>query len=93
MMISRTKQQIACDGVRIAWNIEDAFTNILQQQVEKNFSIDGIVSLQKNTRSEVVSSSRVVKKAVPLASSLLTTKRFKKSVDGIRLPWQEACVA
>jgi len=84
MAITRTKQQIACDGVQTAWQ-SDAFTQILHQQVSTKFSMDGVVPADGVTP---------VQKAVqetPKVSTVHTLKGAQKKIvkivgtmDGVR---------
>jgi hypothetical protein len=83
MANSRTKQQIAFDGVRTAWH-SDAFTQILHAQVTTKFPMDGVVP------SEDAPPVTVVREA-PKAKSVRTIEGAQKKIvnivgtmDGIR---------
>ena len=83
----RTKQQIACDGVRTTW-YADAFTEILHQQVTTQFSMDGVIpskkvalaSLSKNVAPQEVGAIEGLQQA----SEKL--KKFAGNIDGVRFP-------
>lgn len=85
MTTKRTKQQIACDGVKVIWSGGDTFTNILQRQVEIQFSMDGIIPLAKKTLSSQTSKVNVTSGIKPAPR-----QKFTKTIDGIRIPWKQA---
>lgn len=86
MTKSRTKQQIAFDGVRVVW-VEDTFTNILQKQVEKQFSMDGIIPLYRINATPKPHKKHTVVRVPSFASQ---KQKQRKSLDGIHLPWRES---
>jgi len=90
----RTKQQIACDGVRTTW-YADAFTEILHQQVTTQFSMDGVIPPLNVARMNVSSKEMVsVPKKDMVVEGLRQTqdtfKKFAGNIDGIRLPLEQA---
>lgn len=89
MTTTRTKQQIACDGVRVVW-VGDTFTNILQRQVETQFSMDGVIPLNK---IDVTPKLQKINKIAPAPSYMPQRQNIGRSLDGIRLPWKEAYAA
>jgi len=68
----RTKQQIACDGVRTTW-YADAFTEILHQQVTTQFSMDGVIPSKKVALASLQQASEKLKK-------------YAGNIDGVRFP-------
>ena len=80
---TRTKQQTACDGVRVAWQ-SDAFTQILHQQVATKFSMDGVIPAEGIAPVKV---ARVVPEAKTTPALEGAQKKIVKIVgtmDGIR---------
>ena len=84
----RTKQQINCDGVKVVWYGGDTFTEILQQQVDIQFSMDGVIPLKKIGFTPVVQKTKVI---APFYKK--QKQQFVRSLDGIRTPWKEALAA
>jgi aconitase B len=87
METTRTKQQTAFDGVQVVWH-RDAFTEILQQQVQTKFSMDGVIP-------HGVVSTRFVRSVVnkEVKVPFVEKKRFAGLVgtmDGIRVPLQQS---
>ncbi|KKS28101.1 MAG: hypothetical protein UV60_C0011G0002 [Parcubacteria group bacterium GW2011_GWA2_43_11] len=87
--ILRTKQQIACDGVRTTW-YADAFTEILHQQVTTQFSMDGVVP-SKNVAHASIHKGAIasVPQAVAVEGLQQTQEKLKKfagNIDGVRFP-------
>jgi hypothetical protein len=81
----RTKQQIACDGVRTTW-YADAFTEILHQQVTTQFSMDGVIPSQNIAQMSVKEpSTRIEQEQYKL-------RTFAGNIDGVRLPWKPQAV-
>jgi hypothetical protein len=89
MTTIRTKQQTACDGVRVVW-VGDTFTNILQRQVETQFSMDGVIPLHK---IDVTPKLQKINKIAPAPSYFPERRKIARTLDGIRLPWKEAYAA
>ena len=87
MTTVRTKQQIAFDGVRVAWQ-RDTFTQILHSQVATKFSMDGVVPNQDT--SVVCQGAPVRHVAEPVQSTETAQKRMQRFVgnmDGVRMPF------
>jgi len=91
MVQIRTKQQVAFDGVRVAW-ASDTFTHILHAQVTTKFSMDGVIPLK---RSEV--ENKVEKAVTPKMSPIGELRKTQKKIgriigvmDGIRIPLGQA---
>lgn len=91
MNTKRTTNQIACDGVKTAWQ-SDAFTEILHHQVATHFSMDGVIpNVDASAKKQLASLEKID----------YARKRTQETVqqplgqligvmDGVRLPWKRA---
>jgi hypothetical protein len=94
MANNRTKQQVAWDGVRTAWQ-GDAFTEILHRQTTQNFSMDGVVP-QKHTVTRLQRKEpqmRVNLREESVARVQEGIGRVIQHIDGVRLPWKRAYIS
>jgi hypothetical protein len=83
----RSKQQVACDGVKIAWHT-DAFTDILQQQVATQFSMDGVVP--KKTQTKDGMTIRLAKRELRTQTERTNIKELVGVFRGTRLSLKRA---
>jgi len=90
MTTTRTKQQTACDGVRVVWSGGDSFTNILQHQVHTNFSIDGVIPVERRV---IHNASRGAQNARAFTVSRFVPKTAFGVMDGVRLAWRQTSPA
>lgn len=87
--MKRTKQQIACDGIKAEW-YTDTFTEILHRQVSTQFSMDGVIPTAMPKQSHAVRPSEV-KQAWKEEEVRRPLGKFIGGVmDGIRAPWKRA---
>ncbi len=87
MIQIRTKQQVAFDGVRTAWQ-SDAFTQILHKQVVTKFSMDGVIPNDEVSVAQSVVESKQQQVVEPVKR---TQGKFGKFVggtmDGVQMPF------
>ncbi len=79
MTKTRTKQQVACDGIKMSWSQPDTFTDILQHQVHNQFSIDGVIPVRKRV---------ILKTSLPqktFVQNFVSVRRYMQGLDGIRV--------
>jgi len=91
MKSNRSRQQVAFDGVRVAWH-GDTFTEILSRQASDKFSMDGVVP-QKHVTTRYHKVEQAPERSFGEAGIKHVQAQLGKvaqSVDGVRLPWRRA---
>lgn len=95
MIKGRTKQQVACDGIRTEWH-SDAFTEILHRQVTMHFPMDGVIPTEiprrKHAMTQLNEKERACERLQEVqeeASKRPVGKFLGGVMDGVRAPWKQ----